>query len=96
MNTETRDKLRQINSRYDSEEARLRGASRVEGEYLLDNAVAHLYMARHGKFPEKEVLARLAGATATLLAELSSSQQYPNKETANRVQGALDILHAEA
>lgn len=75
------------------EEARQKETSRIEGEDTLGVAVNHLYLARHGKLPGKEVLARLVESIQIIFAE---TRDKPSSERDARLDRAYKILKVEA
>jgi hypothetical protein len=87
-----RDKARQEALSIADELARTKETSRIEGDYHLGMAVSHMYVAKKGKLPGKEVLWRITEAIQNLVYDAGAN---PSKEQEMRKTYACKTLDAD-
>lgn len=87
-----RDKAREALLGIEDAAVRESETMRIEGLCYLDYAVSCLYIAKHGKMPEKERIWRMAESLQSLLYDSAAN---PTPEQAARRKYANDVLDAE-
>jgi hypothetical protein len=87
-----RDKARQDALSISDDDARMREIGRIEGDYHLGMAVSHMYLAKKGVLPQKEVLWRVRDAIQTLVYD---GTMNPTAEQQMRLTSARQTLDAD-